>query len=38
MYGNFTVIVMVLVVVTCVLSAVYTALYFLDKAVDPGAQ
>jgi hypothetical protein len=38
MYSNFTVIVMVLVVVTCVLSVGYTALYFLDKSVDRGAQ
>jgi hypothetical protein len=38
MYGNLTVILMVLAVVTCVLSIGYAAIYFLDKAVDPGAR
>ena len=32
-YGNLTVIVMVVAVVTCVLGIVYAALYRLDKAV-----
>jgi hypothetical protein len=38
MYGNLTVILMVLVVVTCVLSIGYATIYFLDRAVDPDAR
>jgi hypothetical protein len=37
LYGNAAVVVIVISLVFCVLGLVFGGLYFLDKAVDPGA-